>query len=269
MLEFATIARAAAPEDHCLVFVERDAVLSLQQPPAEFWTRAQVSQEFGPPALEVALGYWQGSPVYALQVSDQGVDPMRHIQGSLFTLLGRVHDAVFAVYGRALQMLAWRNDHRYCGRCGSVTALADGGRAMACSACAHSCYPRLSPCVIVAVTHGDSLLLAAAPGRRGNFYSTLAGFVEPGESAEEAVIREVKEEVGITVGNVRYFSSQPWPFPGQLMLGYYADYVSGEFKLDPVEIADAGWYTEDSLPPVPPPASIAGQLIGQFFNPSL
>lgn len=266
MLEFTTFNDAPNADDLCLVFVGRDAVVSLRKPPEDFWTRDEVVNTLGDPHTEVVLGRWQGNNCYALMVDEKAVDPMQHIRGSLYTLLGRVPDTVFGVYGRALQMLAWRIDHQFCGRCGAATELADGGRALTCLACNHGCYPRLAPCVIVAVRRGDQLLLAAAQGRRADFYSTLAGFVEPGESAEEAVIREVKEEVGIDVDNIQYFDSQPWPFPGQLMLGFYADYAGGELELEAAEIADAGWFSCDELPPVPPPASIAGKLIRYFFD---
>jgi len=265
MLEIVSLTDNERADDLILAFAGRDVVVSLRRPPDEFWTRAELERDFGAPRYAVAIGQWQGRPCYAVQVDPQGVDPLQHLQGSLYTLLGRISDATFAAYGRGFQLLSWQRDHRFCGRCGASTALADGGKAMACSQCEFSCYPRLSPCVIVAVTRGDQLLLAAAAGRRANFYSTLAGFIEPGESAEEAVAREVREEVGIEVDNIRYFQSQPWPFPSQLMLGFYADYAGGEFKLDLEEIEDAGWFTRDNMPPTPPAASISGQLIQGFL----
>ncbi len=266
MLEIAPVTTSAEPDDYVLAFVGRDAVVSLRRPATEFWTRRELESSLDFADDPIAIGWWQGRPCFAVQVEAQRIDPMEHLQGSLYTLLGRVPDATFSAYGRAFQMLSWRLDHQFCGRCASVTELADGGRAMACTACGHACYPRLNPCIIVAVTRGDEILLAAAAGRRADFYSTLAGFIEPGESVEQAVAREVREEVGIEVSNVRYFTSQPWPFPSQLMLGFYADYAGGEFKLDPAEIADAGWFTIDRMPNTPPPASISGQLIRGFFD---
>jgi NAD+ diphosphatase len=191
---------------------------------------------------------------------------MRHVSGSLYTLLGRIDDALFGVYGRALQLLRWQAEHRYCGRCGTVMSLGDGERAMVCGACQLSRYPQLAPCAIVLVTRGREMLLAQAAGRGPGFYSTLAGFIEPGESAEEAVAREVEEEVGVRITDVTYFGSQPWPFPGQLMLGFTAQYASGDIRPDPGEIADAQWFTADSLPPVPPAVSISGQLIRSFIE---
>jgi len=266
MLDITDAQGPSGPNDACFAFAGRNAVVSLHQPPHEPWRRDQLELSLGRPMLEVPIGRWRGKPCYALEVNPDAVNPLEHIEGNLFSLLGRVSDQVFSAFGRATQMLSWRSDHRFCGRCGEGTQLADSGRALSCQACHYSCYPRLSPCVIVAVTKGESLLLAAAKGRRANFYSTLAGFIEPGECAEAAVAREVREEVGIEIDNIRYFYSQPWPFPGQLMLGFYADYASGEFTLAEDEIEDAGWYERHNLPPVPPEASISGQLINRFFR---
>jgi NAD+ diphosphatase len=140
---------------------------------------------------------------------------------------------------------------------------ADNGRAMACAACRSLLYPRIAPCVIVLVTRGEEMLLARNARFPRPMYSTLAGFIEPGESAEDTLRREIREEVGVEIGESRYFASQPWPFPNQLMLGFFADYAGGELVPDGDEIAEAGWYHPRDLPPVPPPTSIAGQLIRQ------
>ena len=266
MLEIVELVSNPAAHDRCFAFTGQNAVVSMSYSPEEPWKRADLERDFGPLLVEVPIGRWQGEACYAVEIAPDQSDPLRHIEGSLFTLLGRVSDATFTAYGRALQMLSWSRDHRFCGRCGQATELADSGRALACSRCNHNCYPRLSPCVIVAVSRGDQLLLAAAKGRRATFYSTLAGFIEPGETAEEAVIREVREEVGLEVGNLRYFGSQPWPFPGQLMLGFYAEYAGGDLVLAPDEIDDAGWFGQHNLPPIPPRASISGQLIHCFFE---
>ncbi len=265
MLEIKPIAEPPAPEDYLLVFIGSDVVVSMQRPPEQIWLRHQAEEAFGELEAGEPLGYWLGQPCYALEISLDHLNALEHISGGLLTLFGRVSDAVFATYGRALQMLSWRRDHRFCGRCGGFTQPSDAGKALACAACGLSSYPRLNPCVIVAVGRGDELLLAEAAGRASGFHSTLAGFIEPGETAEEAVRREVYEEVGLSVTNVRYFHSQPWPFPSQLMLGFFADYAGGEIVVDPEEIAHAAWYRRGETPRVPPPASIAGQLITQFY----
>ena len=266
MLEIEQVTTPVGPDDRVFVFAGGQAVVSLRQDPEDIWRRVDAEASLGPLAAGLPLGSWQGHPCYAVDVTADRVDPLQHTAGSLYTLFGRVPEAVFAAYGRAAQMLTWLRDHKFCGRCGGTKSPADQGRALSCSSCGHSAYPRLNPCVIVAVGRGDELLLAEAAGRNLGFHSTLAGFIEPGETAEEAVVREVAEEVGIAVGNVRYFNSQPWPFPSQLMLGFFADYVSGDIVVDPEEIAHADWYRQGETPRIPPPMSIAGQLIHHFFT---
>ncbi len=171
---------------------------------------------------------------------------------------------LFRVAVRAVQLAAWERNTQFCGRCGAPTHTKPTERAKICAACDLTTYPRISPAIIVAVTRDDTLLLARAHRHPPGFYSVLAGFVEPGETLEETVQREVKEEVGIEVDNIRYFGSQPWPFPDSLMLAFTATYAGGEITLEESEIADAGWYTAANLPLVPPPISIARTLINAF-----
>jgi NAD+ diphosphatase len=142
----------------------------------------------------------------------------------------------------------------------------EGQRAKQCPQCKLVNYPRLSPSIIVAVRRGNELLLARSPRFPAGMYSVLAGFVEPGETLEQAVEREVQEEVGLTVKNICYFGSQPWPFPNSLMIGYRAEYAGGEIQIDRVEIEDAGWYTAEHLPAIPSRISIARQLIEAFIR---
>ena len=168
--------------------------------------------------------------------------------------------------GVANQLVQWNQNHRYCGRCGSITENKANERAKICPECGLINYPRLSPAIIVAVQRGDQLLLAHSKRFPGKFYSVLAGFVEPGETLEQCVKREVGEEVGIDVKNVRYFGSQPWPFPDSLMIAFTAEYAGGEIRIDGSEIADAGWFSADLLPSIPPRISIARQLIDWFSD---
>lgn len=170
--------------------------------------------------------------------------------------------------GRASQVLGWADDHAFCGRCGTGTAPQATDRAMRCPACGLAAFPRLTPAVITLVERSDGKALLAW-GRQfpGRFFSALAGFVEAGESLEQAVIREVREEVGIEVDDIRYFGSQPWPFPNSLMIGFNASYVGGELKLQESEIVEAGWFGPDELPPVPRGRmSIAGWLIEDWMQ---
>jgi NAD+ diphosphatase len=159
------------------------------------------------------------------------------------------------------QVLQWWHDHQYCGRCGSLTESHPQERALWCGSCSIPWYPRLAPCVIVVIRRDDRLLLARSSRIKRHFFSLIAGFVEPGENIEAAVAREVKEETGLDVTGIRYQHSQPWPFPHQLMLGFFADYAGGELVLQEDELAEADWYRPGDLPPVPPLTTIAGRLI--------
>ena len=172
----------------------------------------------------------------------------------------------FQLAGRALQIAQWFYDHRYCGRCGQETQQDAIDRAKVCATCELRFYPRISPCMIVLVTRGEEILLAHHQRASRVMYSTLAGFVEAGESVEDCVRREVMEEVGVSVGKLEYFGSQPWPFPSQLMLGFFAEYTEGDIYIDPTEIVDAKWFRYDQLPQTPAPASVAGQLIAHYIE---
>ena len=177
---------------------------------------------------------------------------------ALASLLGEV---LFGVVGHAMHTADWLSTSRFCGRCGARTERVASERCMACPACGLHLYPRISPAIITLVRKGDHALLASNAKFPGAFYSTLAGFAEIGESLEETLVREVREEAGIAVTNVRYFGSQPWPFPNSLMIAFTADWHAGEITIDPRELSDAQWFSADALPPVPPPISIARQLI--------
>lgn len=170
----------------------------------------------------------------------------------------------FPAAARALEIAGWDREHRFCGVCGNPTALKRGERAFECTACGHLAYPRISPAVIVAVVRGNQILLARSRRFPTGMYSVLAGFVEPGETLEQCVAREVLEETGVEVKNLRYFDSQPWPFPHSLMIAFTAEWAGGEIRPDPSEIADAGWFTVDSFPKLPDPLSVARRLINWF-----
>lgn len=191
--------------------------------------------------------------------------PTAPLEGYAFrglrSLFGRMDEGLLAVAGRAFQVADWARTHRFCGTCGEPMSRAPGERAMKC-ACGHVAYPRISPAMMVLVKRGDAILLArnvaAPPGR----FSALAGFLEPGESVEEAIHREVREEVGLEVKDLRYFASQSWPFPGQLMLAFTAEYAAGDIVPEAGEIAEARWLAPgDPLPDLPPPQTISRALI--------
>jgi NAD+ diphosphatase len=172
----------------------------------------------------------------------------------------------FARIGLARQLLHWRLTHRFCGACGAPLSRHASERAMRCAACEACVYPRINPVVITRVTRGDQILLAHKAGGAIPFWSLVAGFVEASETLEAAVAREVDEEVGVRVSNIRYVSSQAWPFPNNLMLGFTAEYAGGEIRPDGAEISEAGWFGRDSLPPIPSRFSIARRLIDDFFG---
>jgi NAD+ diphosphatase len=166
-----------------------------------------------------------------------------------------------SVAGRAAQVLEWERAHRHCGVCGTPTLPHEHDRARVCPACGHVAYPRLSPAMMALVWRDQELLLARAPTYSAGMYSALAGFVEAGESIEDCVVREVAEEVGVAVKNLRYYGSQSWPFPHSLMVAYTAEWAGGEIVPQPSEIESAGWFGIDELPGIPPRFSIAGHLI--------
>ena len=184
----------------------------------------------------------------------------------LFTLHGRVPDQVWTIAGRAVQIVEWDRTHRFCGRCGTATEPAPGERARRCPACGLLAFPRLAPAIIVLVERDGQALLAQGRSFGMAMYSTLAGFVEPGETLEQAVAREVMEEVSIQVTDVRYFGSQPWPFPHSLMVGFMAKWAGGEIEIDEREIVDASWFSPDGLPPIPGRLSIARALIDDWLS---
>ncbi len=167
---------------------------------------------------------------------------------------------------RALHVVEWGRTHRFCGRCGTATDESPDELARRCPHCELQTFPRISPAIIVLVRRGDRVLLGRGNHLPPGLYSTLAGFVEPGETLEEAVCREIREEVGIELGEVRYFGSQPWPFPDSLMIGFTAEHAGGELCVDPAEIAEAHWCALEELPPVPPAFSIARTLIDAWVR---
>jgi NAD+ diphosphatase len=212
------------------------------------------------------LGELDGKPVFALAAGSDDSAPEGYFFEDFRKLLMQLERHVFEVAGRAVQILEWERSHRFCGRCGAATEFHAIERSVVCPACHFTQYPRINPCVIVLVTRGEELLLARSTRFNLPMYSTLAGFIEAGESAEETLAREVREEVGVEIRNPVYFGSQPWPFPNNLMLGFHAEYAGGELVLQEDEIMDAQFFHYRQLPMIPPPGSIAHALIQDYLR---
>jgi NAD+ diphosphatase len=212
------------------------------------------------------LGTLNGEACCSAEVPEGSDAPPEMLFSGLRGLYDALDGALYRVAVVAVQVVDWDRTHQFCGRCGDKTRYKEGERAKECPRCGLASFPRISPAVIVAVERGKRLLMARANRFPTAFYSVLAGFVEPGETLEETVAREVREEVGIEVTDVRYFGSQSWPFPDSLMIGFTAQYAGGEICIDTTEIVDAGWFGADELPELPGKISIARQLIDWFVE---
>lgn len=217
------------------------------------------------PEWSIVLGRWNGQPIAVVEVPCDDVSTARRTH-SVRECLPLLSEEELGLVSTALEVLHWRRDHRFCGRCGSTMVIDEFEYAMHCKACGHICYPRLSPCIITLVAHGDDMLLARSPHFPAGRFSTLAGFIEPGENAEQAVRREIQEEVGIDVYNIVFQRSQSWPFPHSFMLGFTAQTTSRTFTIDGVEIEAADWFSVDDLPELPPEGSISRWLIEQHIE---
>ena len=216
-----------------------------------------------PIVRRIDLGILRGRPCYAVEAADQEPPPGLIFEG-LRGLWTQLDEALIGVAGQALQLIEWDRNHGFCGRCGAPTQRRDDERARHCPACGLMAYPRLSPVVMVRITREREILLARASRFAPGVYSVLAGFVEAGETLEQALRREVAEEVNLRVRNLRYFASQSWPFPHSLMVAFTADYAEGELRVDGREILDADWFAPHALPGLPSPMSMAWRLIQDF-----
>ena len=258
---------SGAGDAWCFAFRERDLLVRrTEDGRASVPLLADLHQ--AAPLRRQYLGTLGGRGCWSAELAADVAAPTGMAFEGLRALHARLDDALSAVAGRAAQIVEWDRTHQFCGRCGAPTAPVPGERAKRCAACDLTSYPRLSPAVIVLIRRdgdeGPEALLVRGPGFPEGFYGLVAGFVEPGETLEEAVRRETTDEVGIEIADVRYFGSQPWPYPHALMVGFTARYAGGDLRPDPREVADAAWFTPDRFPRIPPPLSIARRLIDAF-----
>jgi NAD+ diphosphatase len=207
------------------------------------------------------LGLYDGKHCYATEIPESQPLPQGWAPLGLRDLFGLVETTLAALSGRAYQLLEWDRNHQYCSRCGTPTQPRKDERSRACPKCELISYPPVTPAIMILVVNGRKVLLARKPAFPKGRFSALAGFVEPGEMLEDTVARETREEVGVELKNIRYFGSQPWPFPHSLMIAFTAEYAGGEIRPDGVEIEEAHWFEPDQLPKLPPPISISRRLI--------
>jgi NAD+ diphosphatase len=250
----------AQPQRGSRVLAFADGRLVLASPD-EFELPTLASLPILEPAQLWPVGRLGGETVFAATLADAADAPTR----SLRAVLAEAPAPIAAAAGRAAQIAEWERGHVFCGRCGSRTEQHASELARVCPSCGAQYYPRITPAVIMLVERDGRVLLARRAGLERPFFSVLAGFVEPGETLEETVRREVREEVAVEVEDVRYFASQPWPFPSQIMIGFTARWADGEIEVDDSELAEADWYGPDDLPPIPGPFTIARWLIDDFL----
>jgi len=217
--------------------------------------------ELGDLTHGLIIGRWRDRLVVAYTVDQDHAAPAGVAWAGLRSLFGSMPDALVAMAGRATQLLEWDRTHRFCGACATPTIRDASERARCCPSCHHTAYPRISPAMMCLITRDSEILLARNVNFPAGRYSALAGFLEAGESIEDAIHREVEEEVGLKVTNLRYFASQSWPFPHSLMIAFTAEFAGGELRPNGHEIAEAGWFRFSHLPQLPPRISIARALI--------
>jgi len=212
------------------------------------------------------IGHRGKIPCYAAEIASGAPLPQEMKYASVREMFGLLPDDELAVAAYAVRIIEFARTTRYCGRCGTKTRQLRTERAQFCTDCNLITYPRISPAIVVLIQKGDRILLARSPHFPVGMHSLIAGFVEPGESLEQTVYREVLEEVGITIKNLRYVASEPWPFPNSLMCGFVAEYDKGEIAIDNNEIVSAGWFDRDNLPVLPSPMSLSRALIDAWVT---
>jgi NAD+ diphosphatase len=231
------------------------------------WNLSEITHLLNGADILIFIDVSANGSYYLLRVDEDPAPTLGAGLQSLRSLLFSQGELAFTLAGKAAQLIDWYGSHLFCGTCGAPTSNHPEQRAVICHSCKRHYFPRINPCAIMLIVDGDKILLARSARFKSNFFSCLAGFMEVGETAEETVAREVREEVGLEIENIRYLKSQSWPFPSQLMLGFIADYKSGDIVPEPGEIEEANWYHVDDLPVVPSAGiSVAGELIQYYVQ---
>ena len=212
------------------------------------------------------FGTLQGHPCYSAEVAPQTNAPEEMIFRDLRSLYNDLDEDIFLLAGKAFQIVNWDKTHQFCGKCGTPTETMENEMAKICPECGFISFTRISPAVITAIIKDGEILLAKHLRTPGNMYGLIAGFLEAGETLKEAVEREIMEEVSLKVKNIEYFGSQPWPFPNSLMIGFTAEYESGEINVDGNELIDAAWFDANKLPDIPSKMSISRELIDWYIE---
>lgn len=250
------------------IVVAKDGLLHNKATRTMLFTREQLNIDLNHYTNSMMyLGDLHGKPIYSIQVNDtqallSELHDFTHVRYILEHTEEHEHTMIF----RAFQLNNWDRHSQYCGCCGGETAMAENEYVKQCQTCSHLIYPEYSPAVIMLITDNDRILLGRTPFFDKGVYSTLAGFVEAGETCEAAVHREIKEEVGIQVKNLQHQFVQPWPFPRSLMFGYRAEFAGGEICVDKDELEDARWFNIHDLPKLPPKGTISNRLILSYVD---
>ena len=206
-----------------------------------------------------------GTPVSTLYIDTPVTNDTRYQMCGLRASFYRLSEALYLKAGKCHELLYWDRNTQFCGVCGaSMEMKTDISKR--CTNCGKEVWPQLATAIIVLIHRGEEVLLVHARNFKGDFYGLVAGFVETGENLEEAVRREVMEETGLTIKNIRYFGSQPWPYPCGLMVGFNADYESGAVRLQREELNKGAWFTKDHLPTIPEKLSIARMILDDWLE---
>jgi NAD+ diphosphatase len=253
-------------DDLLFIFREDRLIVRAGEDPCSIPTLGDVEGMLSHFTRKLYFGTHNGAHCYAADLTDNAPLPTGLDFQTMRSLYAMLPEDVLKAAGMAFEIVNWDRTHQYCGRCGSSTLSGGEERVRSCPHCGLAAYPRITPVVIVAVVKEGTLLLASHKSRKSPIYSLIAGFVETGESLEEAVKREVQEEVGLEIADIRYFGSQPWPFPSSLIAGFTALHESGDIRVDGREIGDAAWFLPGNFPPIPPPGSISRRLIDWFVE---